>query len=45
MSSDDAINIMKISDLKKSGLISTFLLYIKNQWNSVLSKKERDNIK
>ena len=29
MSKDDAINIMKKSDLRKSGLLQTFSLYIR----------------
>ena len=29
MSKDDAINIMKNSDLRKSGLLQTFSLYIR----------------
>ena len=43
MSKDDAINIMKISGLKidinRHKSIYIFLLYIKNDWNNLLSKK------
>ena len=35
-SKDDAINIMKNSDL---------LLHIKNEWNNLLSKKQRGDVK
>ena len=46
MSKDDAINIMKNSNLnEKSGLLYTFSLHIKNESNKLLSKKQRNNIK
>ena len=45
MSKDDAMNIMKKSDLKKVDRYKFFLLYIKNEWDNLLPKKQRDNIK
>ena len=42
MSKDDVINIMKNSDLKKVDRYKFFLLYIENEWNNLLSKKEKE---
>ena len=40
MSKDDAISIMNNPSLiDKKGVLYTFLLYIKNEWNNLLSKK------
>ena len=46
MSKDDAISIINNSNLinKKKPFI-TFFLHIKNQWNNLLSKKQRSDIK
>ena len=47
MSKDDANNIMNNSSLidKMSVLEKIFLLYIKNEWPDLLSKKQRSNTK
>ena len=46
MSKDDAINIIKNSNVnEKSRLLYIFLLYVKNEWNNLLSKKQRNNAK
>ena len=46
MSKDDAINIIKFSNVnEKSRLLYIFLLYVKNEWNNLLSKKQRNNTK
>ena len=42
MSKDDAISIMNNPSLiDKKGVLYTFLLYIKNEWNNLLSKKKK----
>ena len=42
----NAISIMKNSNLnEKSGSLWFSLLYIKNEWNNLLSKKQRNNTK
>ena len=41
-SKNDAISIMNNSSLiEKTGLLYFFSLYIKNEWNNLLSKKQR----
>ena len=45
MSKDDAINIMKNSDLKKVDRYKFFLLYINGEWSNLLSKKQRGDFK
>ena len=46
MSKDDAINIMKNSNLnKKVDHYNFFFIIYKNEWNNLLSKKQRNNIK
>ena len=40
---NEAINIMKNSDLKKVGYYEFSSLYIKNEWNNLLSNKQRNN--
>ena len=46
MSKDSAINIMNNSDFKKKvSRYNFFLLYIKNEWNNLLSKKQRGGFK
>ena len=43
MSKDDAISIMNNPSLiDKKGVLYTFLLYIKNEWNNLLSKKKKN---
>ena len=45
MFKDDAINIMKNSGLNEKAHYKFFSLYIKNEWNNVLSKKQRNDVK
>ena len=46
MSEGDAINIMNNSNLnEKRGVLSIFLLCIKNKWYNVLSNKQRCDTK
>ena len=46
MSKDDAITIMNNSNLiGKKGVLWLFLLYIKNEWEDILSKKQRCDTK
>ena len=40
MSKDDALSIMKNSDLKEVDHYNFFSLYIKDEWNNLLSKKQ-----
>ena len=45
MNKDDATNIMKNSDLiKKSGLLETFLLYMKMDDKTTYYQRNRENI-
>ena len=46
MSKDDTITIMNNSNLiDKKGVLWLFLLYIKNEWEDILSKKQRCDTK
>ena len=46
MSKDEAISIMRNSSLnKKTGLLQTIFHYKKNEWNNLLSKKQRSDFK
>ena len=47
MSKDDAISIISNSSLNKKNCIniSFFSLYIKDEWNNLLSKKQRSGVK
>ena len=44
MSIDDAINMMKNSVFKKVDHYKFFLLYIKEERNNLLSKKQRSDV-
>ena len=41
MSKDDAIIIMKNSDLKKADYYELFFIRYKNEWNNIWSKKRK----
>ena len=46
MSKDDWINIMKNSNLnEKSVSLKFFFIIYKNEWNNLVSKKQRNNVK
>ena len=45
MSKDNAINIMNNSNLNGKAGSFFFSLYIKDEWNNLLSKKQRSDVK
>ena len=45
MSKDDATNKMDMSDLKRRWIIIDFFIYEKDEWNNLLSKKKRNDVK
>ena len=46
MKKDDAISIMNNSSLnEKAGSLYFFSLYIKHEWNNLLSKKQKGDFK